>query len=139
MLNNTNSAISRDSYNTNTISQKRSVLPLINLAGPVSDIVPNGFPAGIAYEVTAKTPYYSNGAGWFPMSSGATTIVALNSDVNITGGPNYTIGIGGGSASMTNSVILTQGFSMVSCKVRYFQNSNQIRILFKRFIRQALG
>ena len=66
-----NYGLERDSNSTNSKTTDRLILPRINLSGPPSPIIPNGFPGGLLYNTVDAKPYYSNGNGWYPIGSGS--------------------------------------------------------------------
>lgn len=88
----TNSGIIRDSYSTSSFSQQRLGLPLVNLNGPSSSIIPKGFPGGLLYDVNTTQPYYSDGKGWYPIVGSGS---GGNQDAYIFYDPS-TLGTGGG-------------------------------------------
>lgn len=65
-----NFGVARDVNFSNSSTQSRLVIPPINLNGPPSPIIPNGYPGGLLYNTVDSKPYFSDGNGWHLLGGG---------------------------------------------------------------------
>jgi hypothetical protein len=59
-----NFTVYRDGNFTNSSTQQRLTLPIVNLNGPSNSVIPYGFPGGLLYNSADSQVYYSDGKGW---------------------------------------------------------------------------
>jgi hypothetical protein len=98
-----NFTISRDGNFTNSSTQQRLIIPIINLNGPPNPIIPNGFPGGLLYNSADSQIYYSDGKGWYLLSGSGGN--STNTDAFIFYDPtNLASGGGWGAAGPSSNL-----------------------------------